>query len=291
MTWWARVRAALLRVRGWLRGQVRDAGWMAREDLPDGARLTTYNIGRGAKGSKGACFATLGAVADTIALERPDVVVLQEVHEGDVPVLVDHLRTGHDLDFQARFAGSLSAEDMVRVAERARARALTSGSTFDADHYADRHSAFGLAVLSRHPLTDVDVVRLPGGGEARIALVARTRLGDDEVTVVATHLATARNAERRDEQTRALLALAAGLPGRVIVAGDLNQGPEDVAAALAETGSALVVANDADEPTLGVRTIDHVLVGPGLEAVASRVGDEGVSDHRPVTVVLRPRPF
>lgn len=264
---------------------------MAREGLPDGPRITTYNIGRGAKGAKGACFATLGAVAETIAGERAEIVALQEVHEGDVPVLLDHLRNEHGIDYHARFGGSLSADAMVEVAERARVRALAGGSVFDAEHYADRHSAFGLALLSRAPLTDVEVIRLPGGGEPRVVLSARTRLGPVEVTVLGTHLATARNAERRDLQTRALLDHAADIDGPVVVAGDLNQAPDDLASSLTAAGSRLAPGNDADEPTFGTRVIDHVLVGPGLAAVASRVGDEGVSDHRPVTVVLRPTPF
>ncbi len=239
--------------------------------LPAGARVTTWNIGRGAR-FVGARVRTLDRVAATLARRRPDVIALQEVHEPDVPAVAGFLRDEHDLVYEHAFGETLPAEEVARR------------------RYRGREGAYGIALLSRAPLEAVRVERLPGGGEPRIALVARTALvGLDRapVTVVATHVDTMARATRRDAQTRAVLRIAAGEPGPVVVAGDLNQDPATVATALAATGSDLVPAGDPGAPTLGRWTIDHVLVGPGLVAVGAVVGRRGVSDHRPLTVALR----
>lgn len=277
---WARARAALRR-----------RGWLAPEVLPAGSRITTYNIGRGARGPKGARSGTLDAVAATIAEERPDVVALQEVHEPDVAAIAAALRSAHDLPVHHVFGPALDAEAMEAVVRRARKKADHDGTPFDEAFYRDRVGAFGVALLSRAPLADVRVVRLPGEGEARVALVARTEVEGSDVTVVVTHLATAAHAATRDAQTRAVLALAARVDGPVVLAGDLNQEPDEVAAARRATPEArrLVPATHPDHPTLGGRTIDHVLVDDGTVVVGAKVGDPGVSDHAPVTVAVRPR--
>jgi endonuclease/exonuclease/phosphatase family metal-dependent hydrolase len=258
------VRRTLWLVRAWLRRR----GWLPPEVLPAGARLTTYNIGRGAK-VKGARPGTLDRVAATV---RPDVVALQEVHEPDVAVIAGFLRDDHDLGYHHVFAETVAAE--VFAGRRSR----------------DRVGAYGIALLSREPLAPVRVEVLPGKGERRVALIARTALAGTEVTVVATHLATATTALRRGGQTRRVLELAAAEPGPVVVAGDLNQEPGSVDAALREVGSDLVPAGDPGAPTFGTSVIDHVLVGPGLVAVGAVVGEAGVSDHRPLTVALRVDP-
>jgi len=253
------------RAMAWLRRRA----LLPPEVLPAGARLTTYNIGRGAK-VKGARAHTLDRVAATLAGPRPDVIVLQEVHEPDVAVIAGFLADEHGLEYHHTFGVAIPAEDIARRKLRG------------------REGAYGLALLSRAPLDEVRVERLPGKGEPRIALVVRTQLGDGAATVIATHVDVGARPARRDGQTRAVLELAAAAPGPVVVAGDLNQEPSTVAVALAATASALVPAGDPDAPTFGLSTIDHVLVGPGLEVVASVVGEAGVSDHRPLTVALRP---
>jgi endonuclease/exonuclease/phosphatase family metal-dependent hydrolase len=219
---------------------------------------------------------TLDRVAATLARWRPDVIALQEVHEPDVPAVAGFLRDEHGLAYEHAFGETLPAEEIARR------------------RYRGRDGAYGIALLSRAPLEAVRVERLPGGGEPRVALVARTGLPRDgsdgaPVTVVATHVDTMARAARRDAQTRAVLRIAAGEPDPVVVAGDLNQDPSTVATALAATGSDLVPAGDPDAPTLGRWTIDHVLVGPGLVAAGAVVGRRGVSDHRPLTVTLQLR--
>jgi endonuclease/exonuclease/phosphatase family metal-dependent hydrolase len=276
----SRPRRVLWVVRAWLRHR----GWLPPAVLPSGARVTTYNIGRGAR-PRGARVETLDRVAATIAAERPDVVALQEVHEPDLPVIVAALEAEHGLAYDATFGSAVTAEQIARRMDLFRNRA-----GMDRAWVAGRVGAFGVALLSRQPLTGIRVERLPGKGEPRIAIVARTTLAGTETTILVTHVDTRAHAARRDAQTRAVLELAAAARGPVIVAGDLNQEPGTVAAALAATGSELVPAGDPEAPTLGMWVIDHVLVGGGLEVLGAEVGDAGVSDHRPLTVALSSDP-
>lgn len=278
---------ALLLTRRLLGGLAR---WLRRRSvlappvLPAGARLTTYNIGRGAKGARGARVATLGTVAATIAAERPDVVCLQEVHEPDVGVIVDALAAEHDLTYEAHFVATVTAERMAAKVAKARTR-----DDFDTAFWDGRDTAYGIALLSRSPLVEVRDERLPGDGEPRFAIVARTAMDGSEVTVIATHVAVAEKAAERDAQTAAVLGLAASAStdGPVVVAGDLNQDSGDVTKAL-RNHPELSPATDPAVPTLGpLRAIDHVLVGPGVTVAGALVGDRGVSDHNPVTVSLR----
>lgn len=276
---------ALLLARRLLRGLAR---WLRRRRvlapavLPAGARLTTYNIGRGAKGARGARVATLGKVAATVAAERPDVVCLQEVHEPDVGVMVAALAAEHDLAYEAHFVATVPAAKMAAKVDKARAR-----DDFDVTFWEGRDTAYGIALLSRAPLVDVRDERLPGDGEPRFAIVARTAMEGTEVTVIATHVAVAEKAAERDLQTAAVLALAGEVDGPVVVAGDLNQDSGDVTRAL-RNHPGLTPATDPTVPTLGpLRAIDHVLVGPGVTVAGALVGDRGVSDHNPVTVSLR----
>ena len=174
----ARVRRALWLVRAWLRRR----GWLAPEVLAAGPRLTTYNIGRGAR-VRGARADTLDRVAATIATERPDVVALQEVHEPDVPVIVAFLRDAHDLAYHHTFGEAVAAEEIARR------------------RFRGRVGAYGIALLSREPLAEVRVERLPGTGEPRVAIVARTALAGTEVTVVVDprrHQGPRRPARRAD---------------------------------------------------------------------------------------------
>ena len=111
-------------------------------------------------------------------------------------------------------------------------------------------------------------------------------LADVPTTVIATHVATLSKAAVRDEQTRAVLALAAAAPGPVVVAGDLNQEPADVAAALAVSHAALAPATDPGVPTLGPARHRPRPRRPRRGGRGAKVGEPGVSDHRPVTVAL-----
>lgn len=150
--------------------------------------------------------------------------------------------------------------------------------------------AYGMALLSRWPVEDVENVRLPDGAEPRTALsaIVRSPTTARRLRLVGIHFY--RTAEERMAQARALDEHLAGDTIPTVLAGDFNSTPDsEVMAYLGRSWS--IVDKGADRltfPSYGpVREIDFVLLRPAdrLEVVESRLLDEPVaSDHRPVLV-------
>lgn len=147
---------------------------------------------------------------------------------------------------------------------------------------------YGNAVLSRYPVRSVVRHRLPGAGEPRGLTVCRVALPDREVYFLCTHLGLSTTARRR--QITRLLEILEPLPGPVILAGDLNCGPqapelEPLLERLTDT------CTDPDLRTFpSVRLthrIDYVFISPSLRATASGTIDTRASDHRPYFAQIR----
>lgn len=138
---------------------------------------------------------------------------------------------------------------------------------------------FGVALMSRGSIDDVEVLRLPGDRRRRIAVLART----SGVSVAAVHLS-----RRRDESAAQLDLVVDRLssrPGPHVVLGDLNRRDHEVAPL---TGRGFAVAGGpATYPSSApVLRIDHVAAA-GLSVGDVDVPSVAVSDHRPVVVELR----
>ncbi|WCO65374.1 endonuclease/exonuclease/phosphatase family protein [Iamia majanohamensis] len=260
-------------------------------------RVMTFNVGRGASGPQGTGPDDLGRVAEVLADGGGvDVACLQEVHGPDVPALAAALRADHGIDVHAHFTATVPADRMARSLRVAEQRSDDRRVA----HLRGRQSDYGIAVLSRQPLTTAVDHRLPDDGrEDRAAQVVTTALDGAPLTVVATHLGLVTEQgllaslvgrpTPQQAQTRAFLALAAGVDGPVVAAGDLNQAPATVLAAAEGTG--LEVVSDTRRPTCGHRTIDYVLTGHGVRAGDPEVRAVPVSDHDPVVVAVEvPRP-
>jgi endonuclease/exonuclease/phosphatase family metal-dependent hydrolase len=156
---------------------------------------------------------------------------------------------------------------------------------------------YGQAVLSRFPIREATVHPLPGmpNREKRIAFEARLTLDGRDLSFVTAHLDHQLAAERR-RQAAKLNDLFAGADRPVILAGDLNATPDSEAfAALtlkwsdATAGKGLLTI-PVEKPT---KQIDYVLFRPAgrFRVVgAAVIGESVASDHRPVLVVLEPRP-
>ena len=253
------------------------------------ARVMTFNIGRGAVGRRwgpsppGATFERLDEVAEAIARLAPEVVALQEVHEGDVPEITRLLAQQHDAPYEGAFAAALPGDHpkLARLAD------------------VTRRTPFGVAVLSTAPIASSEAVALPSDGdEERVAQVVRTSLAGRAVTVVAVHLSTKAappwawlvgRPSPQSAQTDAVLDLAGSLGGPVVVLGDWNQSawrlPHAVRAA--GLGHRFTLASDRWAATqAGGHGLDHVLVGGGLRVRYRGVERATVSDHRPVLVGL-----
>jgi endonuclease/exonuclease/phosphatase family metal-dependent hydrolase len=136
---------------------------------------------------------------------------------------------------------------------------------------------YGVALLSRSLIDDVEVVRLPGAGERRVALLARTH----GVSVAVTHLSRVRDDSAR--QLDVLLDHLLARPAPHVLLGDLNRRDHEVGAltdrGLTVTGGPRTYPSDA--PRL---RIDHVAVSADLTVVGTDVPSVAVSDHRPLVV-------
>ncbi|MFW6202554.1 MAG: endonuclease/exonuclease/phosphatase family protein, partial [Gemmatimonadota bacterium] len=231
----------------------------------DALRIVAYNIKHG-RGMDGEVELARGA-----ALIRgldPDLVAVQEV------------------DSAANRSGRID-------------QAAALGRTTGLDHAFGRFmdydgGAYGMAVLSRHPVLEVENHRLPDGPEPRTALALRVRVdspdGPREIVFVGIHLYG--DAGERLAQARALTAALRNETRPVILAGDFNSRPDDPVmrhlerafVRPAKRGERLTFPADRPE-----REIDYVLFRPADAFTVRRhvvLDETTVSDHRPVVMEL-----
>ncbi|HVK76555.1 MAG TPA: endonuclease/exonuclease/phosphatase family protein [Kofleriaceae bacterium] len=161
---------------------------------PASLRLVTYNVHDEPGG------AIAAALRGSAALAGADLVVMQEV----------------------RAHGGCSAAC-------AAARELGMSSVYAPGHLEGPGSE-GVAIMSRWPLRDVEVIELPrehvvfnSGRRAAVAATVDTEAGP--LRVFAVHLDNRVNPAARVRQLRPVLAAAAAHDGPALVAGDVNTNP------------------------------------------------------------------
>lgn len=196
------------------------------------------------------------ALATWLAQEKPDVVVLLEVS----PAYAAGLRTLREYPFQR-----IVAQD----------------------------SPFGIAVLSRHPLQQVEVIE-DAQGIAHIE--AQLQWRGLPVGIIALHPMpplSPRYHRVRNAKLTALAKQAASSAIPTVLAGDLNATPWSSAfSGLAQLGLRRASGLAATWPAvlqgvLGL-PIDQILVSQHWAVVARQVGPQLGSDHLPVLVRLVP---
>jgi endonuclease/exonuclease/phosphatase family metal-dependent hydrolase len=253
-------------------------------------RLATFNIlhGRSPADDRVDLDRFAAAVADLDA----DVLALQEV-DRDQP-------RSHLADLTA-----VAADAMGAVAHRfVAAIAGTPGATWMAATGTEQPgtAAYGIGLLSRHPVSSWQVVRLPTipvrfplwlsgprkvivvNEEPRTAVVAVVETPHGAVTVVNTHLSFVPGWNR--VQLSRLRRDLAAFPGPLVLMGDLNMVPPRPAAI---TGYRTLAA----EPTFPVefphQQLDHVLMRGDFGSVrATESRAMPLSDHRALIVDLDP---
>ena len=223
-------------------------------------RVATYNLNGG---YDAAHTFRLDLAARTIEASRADIVVLQEVDAGR-PV-------GYGVDQAQYLARHLGMYHLfVPLDQR----------------------LYGLAILSRWPLTDGSSVLFPNAMPAGALLVRIEVAGDGRMIAVAgAQIAPGSDEERLDQ-----LALLLGLIGDatpVALAADLGAPPQDIVyqrligSGFADPDELLGIEQAYTTPAVyPTARHDYVLVR-GLEALDSRQVDSTASDHRLVVVEVR----
>ncbi|MEM9488825.1 MAG: endonuclease/exonuclease/phosphatase family protein, partial [Myxococcota bacterium] len=166
-----------------------------------------------------------------------------------------------------------------------------------------REDAFGIALLSRLPMSHGQVI-YPAGGQLP-AIEAVIEAHGQRVAVLAIHPPPPVTAELSAERDRVIAAAAdwsrapasgAGAVDHAVVVGDMNATPWSWPMRRLVRDSELIDSLRGH----GVQTswpsqliplsipIDHVLHSPSLTAVERSVGPFMGSDHRPVHVALAP---
>lgn len=229
-------------------------------------RLVAYNIRHGEGMDR---VVDLERVADVLRALEPDVIALQEIDSVTE-------RTG-------------------RVHQAARLGELLGMEAAFGPFMDYRGGAYGMAILSRHPITDATNHRLPPGEEPRSALTARIRIGHDgpELLVAGIHLY--RSEVERLAQAETLVQVLADADVPVILAGDFNSTPGSPVMMLLSASWAVPAKEEpaltfpADAPE---REIDFILLRPADRFTVTdyRVVPESLaSDHRPVLMTVRVR--
>lgn len=249
-------------------------------------RLATFNILHGRSVHDGEV--QLDRLVASVKQLDADVLALQEV-DCDQP-------RSNRADLTAAAAEAMGAVSHRFVA----AISGTPGATWMAATGDEQPgtAAYGIALLSRYPVHDWQVVRLPRipvkfpmylpgprqvlvvDEEPRAAVIARVETPLGGLTVANTHLSFVPGWNR--VQLRSLVRDVRGFPGPHVVMGDLNMTPPTPNrwSGLRALGSGLTFPADVPD-----RQLDHILTdAPGLHVERCSAPALPVSDHRALVV-------
>lgn len=249
-------------------------------------RVVTFNILNGRSPDRHEV--DIASYAAAVASLDADVLALQEVDRCQP-------RSGR-ADLTAVACEAMGAAEHRFVA----ALAGTPGATWTAATGEEQpdSAAYGIALLSRYPVSAWETVRLPAvptpapvvhpgrrlpslvRDEPRVAVAAAVQAPAGPMTIATTHLSFVRWWNGR--QLRLLMRSLGHLPRPLLLTGDLNMGPERAALLTGLTGIADHATFPWDDPR---EQLDHVLADPPLRARAS-VRRLPVSDHLALVVDL-----
>jgi endonuclease/exonuclease/phosphatase family metal-dependent hydrolase len=242
-------------------------------------RLATWNIWSGR--SRGAERVDVEAYVAAVRALDADVLALQEVDRNQP--------RSQRLDLAAIAAEAMGADEWRFVPALVGTPDSWRAARDDEDVDAP---AYGVALLSRHPIRDWRIVRLPGAplrvpfrwpgqrlptlvrDEQRVAIIAVVESPVGPVSVVATHLSFL--PVWNGVQLRHLLGGLPDHPGSRVLLGDLNMGP---ARASRISGLEPLAVGPTYPSWSPARQIDHVMGSDGLVSISGGPVRVPVSDH------------
>ncbi len=249
-------------------------------------RIATFNLLNGR--SPDAETVDVDRFCRAIADLDADLLALQEVDR-------DQPRSG-GRDLTALAAGAMGADEYRFAAALTGTPDSWAGAT---GVEPDGTPAYGIALLSRYPVTDWSVVRLPPApvriphrragslrldwvrDEPRVALVADVETPNGSMRIVATHLSFLPVSSGR--QLRRLVQGLGSTAGPTVLLGDLNMSPRR---ARRITGMQPLASGPTFPSHSPVVQLDHVLGDRSLEVVTSGPRALEISDHRALYVDL-----
>lgn len=237
---------------------------------PTTLRIMSFNIKNGEIAGH-----DMGKLTAPLLPSNPDILALQEVDDGT-----------------QRSGGLKEAE---AIAKAMKMPYSYFGKNFDFDG-----GAYGLAIVSKLPLSNTHVIRLDdhktrgNGVEPRIAVAADIVFGNKTITVVSMHASLV--VEERAENAARVLKDLGAKAGNAIVMGDMNETPGQ-AIGDAMTTAGFVDAFHEKHPTstgftipatpVPLRRIDFLFKGKSYgPTVHAWVPAVTTSDHRPVAAVV-----
>ncbi len=222
------------------------------------------------------------AIANDRAIRNADVIVLQEVH-------------------RSVFGCSGACEIGKRLGYY----------TIYAPGHARGKSDYGVAILSKAPITSAQVITLPFynvhfNSGRRIALVATIQHAGTPLTVYAVHLDNRLNVKQRGKQMMPVIEHAKKQPTPVVIAGDFNTSPftwiDHVVPVLTTTQDnrfeSLMRSHGFDTP-LTDSGATHRYIGMKLDAIYTRgfvthrfakTRAQDLSDHMALWAYLETKP-
>lgn len=193
---------------------------------------------------------------------------------------------------------SAQSPDVVFLQEFTPAAAAALERPLLAQRYPHRLQApqsdpFGLAVLSRYPLGQTQVLQPPNGGETLALRAVLTLPGGRSVRLGALHPMPPLNAAYRQARDDALKATATDLTqdgALALMVGDLNTTPWAQSLWDVEHAMRSALGATATWPNWGgwlnLLPLDHVMASQGWTVLESGRGPDLGSDHRPLWVRL-----
>ncbi len=232
-------------------------------------KIMSYNIHHANPPSKPGVI-DLPSIVEVIRKQDPDLVALQEVD-------VNTGRSGH-----------LNEAEVI-----AKALGMKCFFAKAIDHDG---GDYGVAILSRYPLRETVVHRLPTDtatkGEPRVLAIATIKIpGGGRIRFASTHLDAQKDSLNRDLQIKEIIRIVSNERLPFILAGDLNAHPGT--GIIRQLDQHFTRTCDPCAPTIPVinpkKAIDFIAFRPGLKFNITDhkvIPEQYASDHLPVIAVL-----
>lgn len=240
------------------------------EEIVDSIHVMAYNIHHANPPSKPDVI-DVDAIVNVIKAESPDVVALQEVD----------VNTG-------RSGPGNQAEEIAKKL----GMHFFFGKAINYDG-----GEYGVAILSKYPLSETQVHRLPTkagtNGEPRILAMAKVTLpGGTEIRIGSTHLDAQSDSTNRLLQIEEINAIATEEKLPFIIAGDFNAVPESEVITILDshftrTCRLCPFTSSANNP---VRTIDYIAYHHPSDKFKVEdhevINNKYASDHLPIAAKI-----